>query len=106
MPTRNVNPTEHFDLFIEADIKSGRFSSASEVVREGLGLLEQRDHVYKAKIAWLRVAGKEGFGQLDRGEGIEFESMDDLDAHIEKIGEEVAAEGMSRLLCKHGFHHG
>ena len=92
MPTRNVNLTEHFDRFIEAGITSGRFSNASEVVREGLRLLEQREQEDKAKLEWLRAAAKEGFDQLDRGEGIEFESMDDLDAYIDQIGEEVSGE--------------
>jgi len=89
MPTRNVNLTEHFDRFIETGITSGRFSNASEVVREGLRLLEQREQEDKAKIEWLRGAAKEGFDQLDRGEGIEFESMDDLDAYIDRTGEQV-----------------
>ena len=92
MPTRNVNLTEHFDHFIELGVTSGRFNSASEVVREGLRLLEQREQEDKAKIEWLRAAAKEGFGQLDRGEGIEFESMDHLDAYIDQLGAEVSAE--------------
>ena len=92
MPTRNVNLTEHFDRFIEAGVTSGRFSNASEVVREGLRLLEQREQEDKAKLEWLRAAAKEGFDQLDRGEGIEFESMDDFDAYIDQIGEEVSVE--------------
>src|ERR1035437_2049953 len=92
LPTRNVNLTEHFDRFIESGITSGRFSNASEVVREGLRLLEQREQEDKAKIEWLRAAAKEGFDQLDRGEGIEFVSMDDLDAYIDQIEEEVSAE--------------
>lgn len=62
------------------------------MVREGLRLLEQREQEDKAKIEWLRAAAKEGFDQLDRGEGIEFASMDDLDAFIDQIGEEVSAE--------------
>ena len=92
MPTRNVNLTEHFDRFIETGITSGRFSNASEVVREGLRLLEQREQEDKARIEWLRAAAKEGFDQLDRGEGIEFESMDDFDNYIDQVGEEVSAE--------------
>ena len=92
MPTRNVNLTEHLDRFIEAGITSERFSNASEVVREGLRLLEQREQEDKAKLAWLRAAAKEGFDQLDRGEGIGFESMDDLAAYIDRMGEEVSAE--------------
>lgn len=50
MPTRNVNLTEHFDRFIESGVTSGRFSNASEVVREGLRLLEQREQEDKAKL--------------------------------------------------------
>jgi antitoxin ParD1/3/4 len=92
MPTRNVSLTEHFDHFIETGITSGRFSNASEVVREGLRLLEQREREDKAKIAWLRAAAREGFDQLDRGEGIQFESMDDVDAFVDQIGREVSAE--------------
>ena len=94
MPTLNVNLTEHFDRYIAAEVTSGRFSNASEVVREGLRLLEQREQEDKAKLEWLRAAAKEGFDQLDRGEGIEFESMDDFDAYTDEKGSsaEVAAE--------------
>jgi antitoxin ParD1/3/4 len=68
MPTRNVNLTEHFDRFIEAGITSGRFSNASEVVREGLRLLEQREREDQAKIEWLRAAAKEGFDDIECGD--------------------------------------
>ncbi len=61
-------------------------------MREGLRLLEQREQEDKAKLEWLRAAAKEGFDQHDRGEGIEFESMDDFDAYIDRIGEEASAE--------------
>ncbi len=90
MPTRNVNLTEHFDNFIEAGVGSGRFSNASEVVREGLRLLEQREQEDQAKLEWLRSAAKVGFDQLDRGEGIEFQSMDDFEAWMDELGAEVS----------------
>jgi len=92
MPTRNVNLTEHLDRFIETGITSGRFSNASEMVREGLRLLEQREQEDKAKLEWLRGAVKEAADSIDRGEGIEFETMDDLAAYVHQIGEEVSAE--------------
>ena len=92
MPTRNVNLTEHFDRFIETGVTSGRFGNASEVVREGLRLLEQREQEDKAKLEWLRGAAKEGFDSIDRGEGIEFETMDDLEAYVHRMGQEVSAE--------------
>src|SRR5579864_1779840 len=92
MPTRNVNLTDHFDRFIETGIRSGRFSNASEVVREGLRLLEQREKEDKAKLEWLRAAAKEAFDQLDRGDYIALNSEEDLDAFMNQIHEEVSAE--------------
>jgi len=92
MATRNVSLTEHWDRFIDSGIESGRFSNASEVVREGLRLLEQRELRDQAKLEWLRGAVKKGVDQLDRGEGIEFDTMDDLCGYIDRIGEKVSAE--------------
>ncbi len=92
MPQRNVNLTDHFDRFIDTRIESGRFSNASEIVREGLRLLERRELEDEAKLAWLRGAAAEAFASLDRGEGLLFESMDELDAYIMEIGDEVFAE--------------
>jgi len=92
MPQRNVNLTDHFDHFIDAHIESGRFSNASEMVREGLRLLEQREREDEAKLTWLRGAATEAFASLERGEGLRFESMDELDAYIMEVSEEVFAE--------------
>ncbi len=91
MPTRNVNLTPHFDQFIEAGVTSGRFSNASEVVREALRLLEQREAQDKAKLHWLRGAATDAFASIDRGEGLEFESADDLVSYIEEMDNQIAA---------------
>ncbi|MGA3029032.1 MAG: type II toxin-antitoxin system ParD family antitoxin [Bryobacteraceae bacterium] len=90
MPTRNINLTDHFDRFIEAEVGSGRYGSASEVVREGLRLIEDRKREERAKLKWLRAAVKEGLEQIDRGLGVEFRSARDLDKHIDRLWEEVA----------------
>jgi antitoxin ParD1/3/4 len=92
MPTRNVDLTEHFDRFIEAGIASGRFSNASEVVNEGLRLLEQREQEDEAKIEWLRAAAKEGFDAADRGDYVTLRSDREIDEFIDRLGEEAAAE--------------
>ena len=92
MPTRNINLTGHFDSFIEAGVSSGRYGNASEMIREGLRLLEQREQEEQAKLAWLQAAVKEGVEQLNRGEGIGFDSMDELETYIHQIGEEASAE--------------
>ena len=59
MPTRNINLTNHFDRFIETEVGSGRYGSASEVVREGLRLIERRKQEDRAKLKWLRGARSE-----------------------------------------------
>lgn len=92
MPTRNVNLTDHFDRFIADRIAVGRFSNASEVVREGLRLLEQREREDQAKIEWLRAAAKEGFDELDRGDYVALISDEEIDAFMDKIHEDVLAE--------------
>ena len=80
MPTRSVNLTDRLDSFIESGVSSGRFTDASEVVREGLRLLEQREAEDEAKLKWLRGATQDAFAALDRGEGIPLSSVDDIDA--------------------------
>lgn len=92
MPTRNINLTDHFDRLIEKCVSSGQYGNASEMVREGLRLIEQRDKEHKERIRRLRADIQVGIDQLDRGEGIYFESMDDLEAYIDQIGEEVSTE--------------
>jgi len=92
MPTRNVSLTEHFDRFIETGITTGRFSNASEVVREGLRLLEQREQEDRAKIEWLRSAAKEGFDAIKRGDYTTLRSETEIDDFLGQIQEEVSAE--------------
>ena len=60
MPTRNINLTEHFDRFIEAEVGSGRYGNASEVVRAALRNLDREEQLYEAKLAALRAAVDEG----------------------------------------------
>ncbi len=53
MPTSVVlNP--HFDSFVRAQVESGRYSDASEVVRAGLRLLEDSDRVEDLRLQVLR----------------------------------------------------
>jgi antitoxin ParD1/3/4 len=39
----NVSIGERWESFVENAVKSGRYASASEVVREGLRLVEERE---------------------------------------------------------------
>jgi antitoxin ParD1/3/4 len=69
--TRNIALTPHFDEFVRAKIDSGRYQSASEVVREGLRLLEERDY----RLANLRSEIELGWQQSERGELVDGPSV-------------------------------
>lgn len=56
MATRNVVLTERQEDLIDALVKSGRYQNASEVPREGLRLIEQREAEDAAKLEALREA--------------------------------------------------
>ena len=60
MPTRNVHLTAELDCFFAANIESGRYENASEVVRAGLRALEERDLDLQRKLTSLRSALEEG----------------------------------------------
>ena len=47
-PTRNFSLTEELDAYIRDSVRSGRYCSASEVVRAGLRLLAERDPVRRS----------------------------------------------------------
>ena len=98
MPTRNINLTEHLDRYVEARVNSGRYGNASELVREGLRLLEQREQEEKAKLKWLRSAVAEGLDQIDRGEGLEFNSTKQLENHIDRLRK----DGLPKRARKRG----
>ena len=60
----NVSLTPELEALVQEKVATGRYASASEVVREALRLLEQRDRAATEETAWLRKAWQEG---LDSG---------------------------------------
>ncbi|MFJ5253901.1 type II toxin-antitoxin system ParD family antitoxin [Pseudomonas sp. NPDC088414] len=67
MATRNVVLTPHQEQVIHDLVQSGRYQNASEVMREGLRLLEQRIAEDDAKIEALRQATSIGIMDLEHG---------------------------------------
>jgi antitoxin ParD1/3/4 len=91
MRTRNINLTDHLDRFIQGEVGSGRYGNASEVVREGLRLMERRKREEHAKLKWLRSAVRQGLDEIDRGEGAELGSMSRLEEVVDQLGDEASA---------------
>jgi antitoxin ParD1/3/4 len=65
---------EHFENFIKAQIQQGRYASASEVIRDGLRTLEEREQFRAMKLEALRAAIQKG---ADSGPGIPAEDVFD-----------------------------
>lgn len=72
MPTRNVVLTEHQANLVESLVSSGRYQNASEVLRDGLRLVEQKEQFVEAKIAALRTALDEAEAAVAAGDVHEF----------------------------------
>jgi antitoxin ParD1/3/4 len=100
MPTRNINLTPHFDAFIESQVTSGLYGNASEIVRDALRLLEEREQEKETKRRLLRKSSKVGFESIDQGKGIVLRDKKEIDAFLQDIASEVIcpkpAKGKSR----------
>jgi len=73
----SITLSEHFEVFVEQQVAGGRYGNASEVIRAGLRLLEERE----AKLETLRGAVVEG---LKSGPAEPF----DVDAFLAKMARE------------------
>jgi antitoxin ParD1/3/4 len=80
---------KHFEGFIESLLESGRYSTASEVMRDGLRMIEEREQRRSAKLEALRAEIQKGF---DSGPA---EEVGDMFARIK-------SEGRKRLAAKNG----
>ena len=89
MPTRNVVLTERQQELIDDLVKAGRYQNASEVLRDGLRLVEQREAEETEKLRALRAAARLGVGALDRGEFKEFRNIKELQAYLNDLSEKV-----------------
>ncbi len=80
MATTSLSLGEHWETFIKNEIASGRYGSASEVVRDALRNLEER----KRKLDALRSHLAEGAKQAEAGEFVPDFSMDALIEELDR----------------------
>ena len=73
--TLNVSLTPELEKFVQSRVASGRYQTASEVIREGLRLLGEREQAQEAALDELRARIRLGVAQADRGELLEGDSV-------------------------------
>jgi antitoxin ParD1/3/4 len=85
----NVSLGDHFEEFIEAQVKNGRFQNASDVVRAGLRLLEDQELARAERTARLAKEINEAFEEPgadipieDVFAGLEAEYAEDVKAAL------------------------
>ena len=71
----NVHLTPELEALVQAKVKSGRYNSASEVVREALRLFEERDELLELRKDAIRQQIDAGWNSLRRGEGVDGEAF-------------------------------
>jgi antitoxin ParD1/3/4 len=66
----NVSLTPELEQLVAKKVESGRYTSASEVIREALRLLEEQDRLRQERLVEVRHKIDRGLKQLDAGQGI------------------------------------
>ena len=96
MPTRNVVLTQAQAELVERLVSSGRYQNASEVLREGLRLIERQEEEAKARVKALREAARLGIADIEAGRYRTFESPAELREHLGKLRDEVLSRKRQR----------
>lgn len=96
MPTRNVVLTDYQARLLERLVTSGRYQNASEVLREGLRLVESRDAEEKARLAALREAIQVGDADIRAGRSKRFDTPAALDKHLSDAADELLERDLRR----------
>lgn len=64
----NVSVGKDFEEFVKGKVASGDYASVSEVVRDGLRLLKEKEQLMEARLQSLRGEIQKGIDQADNGE--------------------------------------
>jgi antitoxin ParD1/3/4 len=91
MPTRNVVLSEHQHELVETLVQSGQYQNASEVLREGLRLIEQRDRMEGAKLKALKQAAARGWADVSAGRYVDV-ADDQLDDFLGQLGQRAVRQ--------------
>ena len=92
MPTRNVVLTEQQETFVKQMVSSGRYQNVSEVLREGIRLIQRQEEKYEAQLTELREAAKIGIADIDSGNFQCFDAPEQLNRHLEELARDAIGE--------------
>ena len=92
----NVSLTPELEKYIQKQVASQRYQTASEVIRQALRMMQTSEEYDKARLDALRQDIQVGLDQLDRGEYIEIRNEKDQQALLHRI----SREGRARLAAK------
>ena len=90
----NVSLTPRLQRFIETRVASGRYGSASEVVRGALRLLEEQEALREARLRQVQRDVAAGIRALDSGDATAFD--DALLASVKAEGRQMLARKKKR----------
>lgn len=92
MSTRNIVLTDHQDALVSKLVKAGRYQNASEVLREGLRLVEARELEYQEKLIKLREAIAVGIADADAGRTVTLGTGEEIAEYLSKRAAEIAED--------------
>ncbi len=92
----NISLTPELEMLVAEKVKSGMYSTASEVVREALRLLQERDEFRKWKLEQLRKEVQIGLDQVERGEVVEFDPADLLKRARTRSGAQLSRDASAQ----------
>lgn len=87
MPTRNVVLTDHQATLVDRLVRSGRYQNASEVLRDGLRMVETQEAEDRARLKSLREAVRIGLDDLQAGRFRSFNHPEALGSYLTKIAQ-------------------
>ncbi len=89
----NVSLTRELEHYVNAKVESGLYGSASEVIREGLRLLKEKDELHRRKLEELRREVQIGIDQADQGK---------VKPLTDELVQDIKTRGRKRLAARNG----
>ena len=87
----SANLGQHLEDYVSELVKTGRYGSRSEVLREGLRLVEQREAEDAHRLEALRAAVQLGAADIAAGRFKSFETQASLRDHLGSVANNATA---------------